>query len=78
MAPTQALIERTQIVSNTVVGLLVQSTGAAAAARISERLITGNVFGIGTSGGGQIITFRNNTWAGNGIDGATLNSISLR
>jgi Right handed beta helix region len=73
----QALIERSKIISNGV-GLLVSCAGAAATARISDCVITNNATGVETSGGGQIITFRNNTWAGNATDGATPFSVSLK
>jgi hypothetical protein len=60
-------------------GLSVNSTGPASVARISDCLISGNNNGIATSGAGaQIITFRNNTWAGNSTDGATPFSVSLK
>lgn len=79
-ATSQALIERTKMISNSV-GLWVENAGAAATARISECVITSNTTGTlttGTTGGGQIITFRNNTWAGNGTDGSTPFSASLK
>jgi Right handed beta helix region len=75
---TQALIERSKIISNST-GLSVQVfNGFATTARISECVITGNTTGVSTPGGGQIITFRNNTWAGNTTDGATPFSISVK
>jgi nitrous oxidase accessory protein NosD len=74
---TQALIERSKMISNTT-GLSVQYFGAATTARISDCVITGNSIGTETSGGGQIITFRNNTWAGNISDGTTPFSVSLK
>jgi nitrous oxidase accessory protein NosD len=73
---TQVLIERSKMISNST-GLLVESEGTAATTRISDCVITGNTTGVSTFGGGQIITFRNNTWAGNTTDGATPFSISL-
>jgi Right handed beta helix region len=74
---TQALIERSQMISNAF-GLGVQSSGGAATARISDCVITGNNLGVSTLGGGQIITFRNNAWAGNTTDGTTPFSVSLK
>jgi hypothetical protein len=59
-------------------GLVVQNSGAAATAWISDCVISGNTTGVATSGGGQIITFRNNALAGNITDGATPFSISLK
>jgi hypothetical protein len=76
-AVTQTLIERSKTISNTT-GLLVQSAGSAATARLSDCVITANATGISTISGGQIITLRNNTWAGNGTDGSTPFSISLK
>jgi hypothetical protein len=76
-AVAQALIERSRTVSNTT-GLLVQNAGFAATARISDNVISANATGTSTSGGGQIITLRNNTWAGNSTDGSTPFSISLK
>jgi hypothetical protein len=79
--PAQALIERSKMISNST-GLIVVNGGYAATARISDCVITGNNTGVSTAGGpfgqGQIITFRNNTWAGNGTDGATPFSVSLK
>jgi hypothetical protein len=69
-AVTQALIERTKMISNAT-GLIVNSNGFATTARISDSVIAANTTGVGTIGGGQIITFRNNTWAGNTTDGTT-------
>jgi hypothetical protein len=76
-AVTQVLIERSQMISNTY-GLSVQDQGFAATARISDCVITGNTIGSSTFGGGQIISFRNNTWAGNTTDGSTPISISQK
>jgi hypothetical protein len=76
-AVTQALIERSKMVANSS-GLVVQNSGAAATAWISDCVISGNTTGVATSGGGQIITFRNNALAGNITDGATPFSISLK
>ena len=76
-AAAQALIERTKFRSNTT-GLQVINAGHAALARISDCVITANATGVETFGGGQIITFRNNTWAGNSTDGSTPFSISLK
>jgi hypothetical protein len=75
---TQALIERTKIISNSAYGLVVDNLGSAATARISDCVITGNNTGVAATGGGQIITFRNNAWAGNSTDGTTPFSISLK
>ena len=75
---TQALIERSRMISNAT-GLGVALGGAfAATARISDCVITANTTGVLTVGGGQIITLRNNTWAGNSTDGSTPFSISLK
>jgi hypothetical protein len=41
-------------------------------------VITGNTTGVSTVNGGQIITFRNNAWAGNTTDGVTPFSVSLK
>jgi nitrous oxidase accessory protein NosD len=76
-AVTQALIERSQMISNTT-GLGVQYGGFATTARISDCVITGNAIGVSTVAGGQIITFRNNTWAGNTTDGSTPFSVSQK
>jgi hypothetical protein len=77
-AATQALIERSKMILNTT-GLVVQSfASTATTARISDSVITGNTTGVSTTGGGQIITFRNNTWAGNSTDGTTPFSVSLK
>jgi Right handed beta helix region len=73
---TQVLIERSKMISNTT-GLTVQNAGAAATARISDCVITNNTTGVSIAGG-QLITFRNNTWAGNGTDGSAPFSISLK
>ena len=57
------------------------NNGSGATARISGNVIAGNNIGISTSGGtlpGQIISFRDNAWAGNGGDGATPFSVSLK
>jgi hypothetical protein len=59
-------------------GLVVTNAGFAATARISDCVITGNTTGVQANGGAQIITFRNNTWAGNSTDGPTPFSISLK
>jgi hypothetical protein len=76
-ATTQALIEHSKMISNNI-GLFVQNVGAAATARISDCVITANTTGVSTTAGGQIITFRNNAWAGNTTDGATPFSVSLK
>jgi hypothetical protein len=76
-AVTQALIERSKMISNAT-GLQVTNSGATATARISDCVITDNTTGVSTITGGQIISFRNNTWAGNTTDGATPFSISLK
>jgi Right handed beta helix region len=76
-AVTQALIERSKMISNST-GLVVGNGSAAATARISDCAITGNTTGISTTGGGQIVTFRNNTWAANATDGTTPFSVSLK
>jgi hypothetical protein len=76
-AATQVLIERSKMISNNI-GLSVQNAGFAATARISDCVITGNTTGVSTLTGGQIVTFRNNTWAGNSTDGSTPFSISLK
>jgi hypothetical protein len=75
---TQVLIERSKMISNNI-GLYVQGGfTATATARISDCVITGNTTGATTVTGGQIITFRNNAWAGNTTDGVTPFSISLK
>jgi Right handed beta helix region len=76
-AVTEALIERSQMISNAI-GLRVQNGFYAATARISDCVIAGNTTGVSTLTGGQIITFRNNTWAGNTTDGTTPFSVSLK
>jgi hypothetical protein len=76
-AVTQALIERSKMVFNGT-GLLVESFGPATTARISDCVISANNTGASTSGGGQIVSFRNNTWGGNTTDGTTPFSISLK
>jgi hypothetical protein len=75
-AVTRVLIQRTRMLAN-FRGLLVNFTsGFAATAWISDCVISGNT--TGTTGGGQIITLRNNTWLGNSTDGSTPFSISLK
>jgi hypothetical protein len=61
-------------------GLTVDNTnGAGAVVRLSDsNLITGNFIGTQTISGGQIITLRDNDWAGNVTDGSTLLSASKR
>jgi Right handed beta helix region len=76
-AVTQVLIERSKMISNNI-GLSAQNGGFAATARISDSVITDNNLGVSTSNGGQIITFRNNAWAGNIGDGTTPFSLSLK
>jgi Periplasmic copper-binding protein (NosD) len=80
-AAAQVLIQGSKLISNGT-GLLVENNGSAATARISGNVIAGNTTGISTSGGtslpGQIITFRDNAWAGNGADGTTPFSVSLK
>jgi hypothetical protein len=76
----QFLIQGSKLISNGT-GLLVENNGSGATARISGNVITGNNIGISTSGGtlpGQIISFRDNAWAGNGADGTTPFSVSLK
>jgi hypothetical protein len=65
---------------NTQSGLIVDNTsGAGAIARLSDsNLITGNFVGTQTISGGQIITLRDNDWAGNTTDGSTPFSISKK
>jgi hypothetical protein len=75
---TQAMIKGSQIIANAGTGLFVQNNGSVATVRISDCLISGNTMGTDTSLGGQIITFRNNTWAGNITDGTTPFSVSLK
>jgi hypothetical protein len=75
---TQAVIERSQIISNAGTGLFVQNNGSTATVRISDCLISGNLMGTDTSLGGQIITLRNNTWTDNTTDGSTPFSVSLK
>jgi hypothetical protein len=74
---TQALIERSRMFNNGT-GLAAENAGAASTARISDCVITGNTTGVSTVTGGQIISFRNNSWAGNGADGTTPFSVSLK
>jgi hypothetical protein len=76
-ALTQALIERSKTSANGW-GLYVENAGAAATARISDCVIFSNTTGVATINGGQIISFRNNSWVGNTNDGATPLSISLK
>jgi Right handed beta helix region len=76
-AATQTLIERSKMISNTT-GLQLSNEGVAPTARISDCVITGNTTGVSTVNGGQIISFRNNTWAANITDGTTPFSLSLK
>jgi hypothetical protein len=79
-AAAQVLIQGSKLISNGT-GLLVENNDAAATVRISGNVISGNTTGISTSGGtlpGQILTFRDNAWAGNGADGTTPFSVSLK
>jgi hypothetical protein len=76
-AIAQVLIERSKVISNSL-GLFVNNAGFAATARLSDDVITANTTGTATNNGGQIITLRNNTWAGNSTDGSTPFSISLK
>jgi hypothetical protein len=76
----QVLIQGSKLISNGT-GLLVENNGSAATARISGNVITGNNIGISTSGGtlpGQIISFRDNAWAGNGTDGVMPSIVQLK
>lgn len=46
--------------------------------RLFNNVISGNTTGITTSGGGTVISFRNNAFSGNGTDGSPLLSTSLK
>jgi hypothetical protein len=76
-AVTQVLIEGSKMTGNQL-GLAVSNNSFAATARISDCVISGNTNGALATGGGQIITLRNNTWTGNTTDGSTPFSISLK
>jgi hypothetical protein len=77
--PATLLIERCDLTGN-IDGLYADgSAGAAAAvARLSDSVITANFVGLVPVNGGQIISFRNNMLAGNGTDGSTPFSASLK
>jgi hypothetical protein len=76
--PAVALVDRCELSYN-VVGLVADNTGGSGATvRLSDTVITANDNGIFTTAGGQIITFRTNMLAGNGTDGSTPFSISLK
>jgi hypothetical protein len=77
-AVTQVLIERSKMISNNTGLFVSNNSGLGATARISDCVITGNNTGTQTAAGGQIITFRNNAWAGNTGDGTTPFSVSLK
>jgi hypothetical protein len=66
-------IESTQI-ANQATGLIVQGE----IVRLSNCVITGNTTGVNSLSGGTIISYRNNTFAGNGTDGPISLSTSLK
>jgi hypothetical protein len=66
------LIENSRVASNST-GISV--TGGTL--RLSNNVITGNTTGI-SSTGATVISFRNNTFAGNGVDGSPLLSTSVK
>jgi hypothetical protein len=66
------LIENSRVASNST-GISV--TGGTV--RLSNDVITGNTTGI-SSTGATVISFRNNTFAGNGVDGSPLLSTSVK
>jgi len=66
-------------ISNNDTGLVVgNGFNAAPVARISNSVITGNNIGFSVGGQGQIISLRTNLLAGNGVDGNSQLSISLK
>ena len=68
-----SLIESTQIANHTT-GLTIQGEPV----RLSNSVVTGNVTGVNVLGGGSLVSFRNNTFAGNGTDGPISLSTSLK
>jgi hypothetical protein len=68
------IIEDSEISNNLLWGL--QAVGGTA--RLSNSTIAGNGQGINVAGGATVISFRNNTFAGNISDGPTLLSTSLK
>jgi hypothetical protein len=72
------MIEHSRMTQNNT-GLLGDGSSGAVTVRLSECVIMGN-FGTGVlaQSGAQVITFRNNTWAGNSPDGSTPLSVSLK
>ena len=79
--PAVALVERCELSYNTTAGLVADNSSggvATATVRISDSVITGNLTGISTIAGGQIISFRTNMLIGNTTDGATPFSLSLK
>jgi hypothetical protein len=75
--PVSVMIERTRLIQNTV-GLIVNGTGAAATARLSDSSVQQNITGLSVTGGGSIISFNNNRLNGNGTDGAPTTTIYQR
>jgi Right handed beta helix region len=71
------LVERSEISSNGV-GLESNSSGGPATLRISDCVIANNATGLVPIGAGQIISFRTNTFGGNGSDGTPPLGTSLK
>jgi hypothetical protein len=67
------LVENSDFVNNSSVGILFSG----GTLRISNSVFSGNATGI-SSQGGTVISYRNNTFAGNGVDGAPSLSTSLK
>jgi len=69
------LIDHTELVNNSSTGA---NAGGGGTLRLSNSVVSGNHTGISIGAGATGISFRNNTFAGNGADGALSLSTSLK
>ena len=75
-APTSVMVRGSIISSNARSGLLALDT--AATIRVTKSTITGNATGLNTASGGTIVSFGNNSIAGNTADGAPTSTMALK
>jgi len=76
-------LHRAKINFATTAGILASTAGSlevnpTAIVRLSDSTITGNVLGLSTVGGGQIISYNNNRLRGNTTDGAPTSTVYPR
>lgn len=67
-------LQSSGVSNNAILGI--RSTGGGTTIRISDTIVTGNPTGLSTSPLGVIVSFGNNSVAGNGVDGSPTSTIA--